>query len=134
MLSHRLDNKGADQPNGAAQKERDADIAQPARIKRFLGKARLNKARHINLLAVGVHARPIERLQCVLIGFLGEAPLTLKPLICSHHPRQNFGARLFGVGHLAFHGMELSLQRLYAGVQHSDRWSIGPHIRPAYNA
>src|SRR5271156_1407916 len=106
VLSHRLDNEGADQPNGAAEKKGDADIAQPARIKRFLGKAWLNKARNINLLAVGVHARPIERLQCVLIGFLGEGPLTLEPLIRSHHPRQNLGARFFGVGNLAFHRVE----------------------------
>ena len=81
MLSHCLDNEGADQPNGAAEKKSGAGIAQPARIKRFLGKARLNEACNLDLLAVGVHACPVERLQCVLIGFLGERPLALEPLI-----------------------------------------------------
>ena len=76
----------------------------------LLRKARLNKPRDINLLAVGVHACAVERLQCVLIGFLRKTPLAFEPLIRTHHPREDLGLRFLRVGDLALYRVELCLQ------------------------
>ena len=64
----------------------------------------------------------------MLIGFLRKRPLTFEPLIRAHHARENLGLRFLGIGDFALHRVELGLQRLYASLQHADRWRVGPHV------
>src|SRR5437899_1906178 len=62
VVSHRFDCNAANPPDGKTEDECKAHRTQPPRIQRFLGQTRLDKAGDIDLLTVGVHARPVERL------------------------------------------------------------------------
>ena len=85
MLAHRLDDEGADQPHGAGQEKDDADIAQTPRVERLLGQARLNEACEVYLLAVGVHPRPVERFERMLISLFRKSPFAVEVLVGSHN-------------------------------------------------
>jgi hypothetical protein len=92
MLAHGVDKEGADQPSRTTEKQNKANRARPPRIERFLGKAGLNKAGDIDLLAVRIHACTVERFQGVLVSSLSEGPLAFEPLIGSLYARKRLGS------------------------------------------
>src|SRR5215472_4328540 len=88
MLAHGIDKEGTNHPSRTTKEQDETNRANSPRIECFLWKTGLNKTGDINLLAVRVHARSVERLQGVLVGFLCEGPLAFEPLIGSHNSRK----------------------------------------------
>jgi len=78
MISYGLKNEAADHPDSEGHPSSHGERLQPARIQRFLRKRRPDERGEINLLAVCIDARAVERLQRVLIGILGERSLAFE--------------------------------------------------------
>ena len=128
MISYRLNSDAADRPNNDSDQKNDAECLEAARIQRFLGKRRADECGEIDLLAVGIDARSVERLQRVLIAVLGKGPLALELFIRTHYPGKCFRAGSFSICHFALDRPALRLQRLDTGLQYSYRGSIVPHV------
>jgi hypothetical protein len=120
VISYGLKNKAADHPDSEGNPRNHGERLQPARIQRFLGERRPDECGEINLLAVGIDARAVERLQRVLIGILGERSLAFELFVRPHHPGKSFRSRLFGICDLALDRPALCLERLDTGLQHFD--------------
>src|SRR5215472_1623716 len=101
VVAYGLKNKAADHPDDKSYSRSHGKRLKPARIERFLRQRRLDECGEINLLAVGIDAGPVERLQRMLIGILGERPLAFELLIRAHHSGKSCRPRLFGICDLA---------------------------------
>src|SRR5487761_1494793 len=86
VVPHRTDRQAADRPGGEGDQKDDADRTQAARVQRLLGQLRLDEVSDIEVLAVGIHARAVERLERVPIRGFGEAALAFELLVRAHDP------------------------------------------------
>src|SRR5580698_173061 len=87
MLANRLHREAADRPDRKRDKRDSSERAPAPRVQGALRKARRHKAFDIDVLSIGVVARPIERLERVLISRLGKFPLGVESLIRSEFVR-----------------------------------------------
>src|SRR5207244_5864788 len=81
VIADRLHGQPADRPQRKSKECHHPERAPAARVERFLGQARGDKAGDVDLLAVGVGARLVETVQSMLIGGFDKPALAVQFLL-----------------------------------------------------
>src|SRR5205823_6958515 len=96
MIADRLHCQSADRPEREGEQCYHPERAPAARVERFFGQARRNKAGDIDLLPIGVGARLVEPVQGMLIGGFGKPAFAVQLLVGTELARQRVGAAPVG--------------------------------------